>query len=157
MAIKVRKLRHWKQRFVKGAAFVWNKPTVYAGTRYNPGEPLPEDLAAQPTKLRRFWESRMIALADFEEPKNMTSEGQLVEAAQEEMAQEEAPKKKKSTPGINEPVHIDGLPEGIVVRKKARGFAIETGTDVKRVQSKAELDAFLETLKGDEDESWLED
>lgn len=60
-----RRLRHWKQQFNKDAKFIFAKPMNYAGKQYAAGAKIPKELAAQKTKLRRFWEGRVIELADF--------------------------------------------------------------------------------------------
>ena len=70
----VRKLRHWKQRYDKNAEFVWARVLVWQGEQVVPGEPIPEDLNSNKTKLRRFWESRVIQLAEFEDPDVATGE-----------------------------------------------------------------------------------
>jgi len=64
----MRKLRHWKQRFNKNARFVWRRPTTFGGEAYQPGDPIPPELESNKTKLRRFWESSAIELAEFEDP-----------------------------------------------------------------------------------------
>ncbi|MEE8609003.1 MAG: hypothetical protein V3S55_15470 [Nitrospiraceae bacterium] len=64
----IRKLRHWKQRFDRNAEFIWRRPTEYGDWTYESGESIPEQLANNPTKLRRFWESGRIELAEFEMP-----------------------------------------------------------------------------------------
>jgi hypothetical protein len=71
---RIRKLRHWKQRFDKNARFVWSKSTTYGNKRYRPGDDIPEDLAEKHTKLRRFWESHRIELAEFDEPNVLTGQ-----------------------------------------------------------------------------------
>ena len=72
MRRKVRTLRHWKQRFDKNAEFVWRRPLVYAGRAYRPGDSIPSDLGKNKTKLRRFWESKTIELAQFEDRNVLT-------------------------------------------------------------------------------------
>lgn len=62
-------LRHWKQRFTPGAKFVWNKPVIWQSAVMSVGDPIPDDLAKNPAKLKRFWDSKTIALAEFEPPK----------------------------------------------------------------------------------------
>ena len=74
MRKKVRTLRHWKQRFNKNADFIWRRPIIWQGENMEPGDPIPEALATNPTKLRRFWESRVIELAEFEEPDVLTGQ-----------------------------------------------------------------------------------
>jgi len=74
---KVRKLRHWKQRWNKNAEFIWRRPVVFGGVMQNPGDLIPESLKANPRKLRLFWESQRIELADFEAPNVSTG---IVEA-----------------------------------------------------------------------------
>lgn len=62
----VRKLRHWKQRYDEKAKFVWRRSITWNGVQVTVGDPIPDDLAASRTKLRRFWESSTIELAEFE-------------------------------------------------------------------------------------------
>ncbi len=76
MRRKVRILRHWKQRFHKDAEFIWRRSVIYAGESCKPGDPIPDILADNKTKLRRFWESGTIELAQFEDPNVLT--GQVV-------------------------------------------------------------------------------
>lgn len=68
MRKKVRTLRHWKQRFDKNAEFIWRRPITWQGKTVKAGDPIPQDLQDNKTKLRRFWEARVIELAQFEEP-----------------------------------------------------------------------------------------
>lgn len=63
----VRKLRHWKQQFDPRAKFVWRKNLRFAGEQMVAGDIVPDGLL-KPTKLRRFWESGIIELAEFETP-----------------------------------------------------------------------------------------
>ncbi len=72
MRRKVRLLRHWKQRFHKDAEFIWRRPLVYAGKSCAPGELIPDVLKVNASKLRRFWESGVIELAQFEDPDVLT-------------------------------------------------------------------------------------
>lgn len=69
--LRVRKLRHWKQRFDPNAAFVWRKRTRFRGEQYEAGSLLEEGLLHR-TKLRRFWEAQRIELAYFEDPNVLT-------------------------------------------------------------------------------------
>lgn len=92
---KVRKLRHWKQRFDKNAAFVWRKGLVYQGQRIVLGAPIPKELADSPTKLRRFWESGTIELAEFDAPNVATGQ---VETARDQSKAIQAPKKRGRRP-----------------------------------------------------------
>lgn len=64
----VRKLRHWKQRYDENADFVCRRPLFWKGKRYERGDPIPKDLKEMRGKLRRFWESGAIELAEFEAP-----------------------------------------------------------------------------------------
>lgn len=68
-----RRLRHWKQRYDYNAEFVickklrWgddpNKPELL------PGDPVTPEIKAKlgPTRLKRWWEAKVIARADFDE------------------------------------------------------------------------------------------
>lgn len=70
---KVRKLRHWKQRFNPNARFIWRRPTTFFGTLYEAGTEVPEGLVTG-AKLRRFWESQRIELFEFEDPNVATGQ-----------------------------------------------------------------------------------
>jgi len=74
MRTKIRTLRHWKQRFQKDAEFIWRRPVTWQGKQVKAGDLIPKSLAENPTKLRRFWESRAIELAQFEEPDVLTGQ-----------------------------------------------------------------------------------
>lgn len=60
--------RHWKQRFSEGAQYVWNKSVLWMGEQVATGSLIPDDLRSNRNRLRRFWESGVIALADFVAP-----------------------------------------------------------------------------------------
>lgn len=83
----VRKLRHWKQRWNKNAEFVWRRRMKYAGEIVEPGDPIPQHLKDNPAKLRRFWESHAIELAEFDEPKNVLT-GRSPEEAEDQTEDE---------------------------------------------------------------------
>ena len=61
----IRKLRHWKQRYSPNAAFICRRRMTWSGRVYEPGDPIPQELSNNKGKLRRFWESRWIELAEF--------------------------------------------------------------------------------------------
>ena len=63
VATTIRKIRHWKQRFDPNAALICRRLMVWDGVSYEPGDVIPEGLAANKAKLRRFWESQWIELA----------------------------------------------------------------------------------------------
>jgi hypothetical protein len=144
MARKVRKLRHWKQRWNKNAAFVWRKRIKYAGELTEPGSPIPEDLQKAPTKLRRFWESQTIELAEFEEPDVATGQPHQAKAAEPAKAETEG-----------EPV--EGL-EGVTVESlKGSWVLVRTpgepaGIKVNGQKKLEELLAELRLEASDEDE-----
>lgn len=68
MTQTIRKVRHWKQRYDANAAFICRRRMMWGDRTYEPGDPIPEGLAANKAKLRRFWESRWIELAEFQAP-----------------------------------------------------------------------------------------
>ena len=69
----IRKLRHWKQQFEPNAKFVWRRAMRWNKHDFVAGEPVPEWLQEQlGRRLRRFWESNMIELAEFAEPNSLT-------------------------------------------------------------------------------------
>lgn len=79
---RVRRLRHWKQRFDPNAKFVWRTVKLFGGKETVPGEPLPEDFVNNPrnrNKIFRLWEAGMIELAEFKAVKN-TLTGEREEA-----------------------------------------------------------------------------
>lgn len=124
MRKQVRKLRHWKQRWDKNADFVWTRYTVYAGERCEPGNPIPDDLRAKPTKLRRFWESGRIELAEFEAPNVAT--------------------------GQPEKPRLDDLPEDVIVEQLGGSwFLVRTPVepDGVKVNGKRALAALLDNLR----------
>lgn len=87
MRRRVRTLRHWKQRFHRDAEFIWRRSLTYGGESCAPGDPIPDALVANKAKLRRFWESGTIELAQFEEPNVLT--GQVRQpTASEDMVRE---------------------------------------------------------------------
>ncbi len=86
MRKKVRTLRHWKQRFDRDAEFIWRCPLTYGGECQRPGDPIPPALMANKAKLRRFWESGTIELAQFEEPNVLTGQPTPSENMMRELA-----------------------------------------------------------------------
>lgn len=73
MALKqIRKLRHWKQRFDENAKFVWRRSVTWGGEPMVIGSKIPADLASNRAKLKRFWASQIIELAQFDEPDVVT-------------------------------------------------------------------------------------
>lgn len=98
---KVRSLRHWKQRFNKNAKFIFRRAVTYRGRWYRVGSPLPKELAASPTKLRRFWESGYIELAEFEAPNVAT--GQADKKPAKKPNKRRTRKPKKSAQSVSSP------------------------------------------------------
>jgi hypothetical protein len=95
-AVKVvRKLRHLKQRFHAKAAFIWRRPTSWPrngkAVDFPAGSIVPDwvikDMGG--AKLRRFWESHRIELAEFDAPDVRTGQVEVV-------APEPAPKQPKA-------------------------------------------------------------
>lgn len=67
---KVRRLRHWKQRFDKDAAFVWRQARMFNGVMTVPGELVPDEVLKDRNKLKRLWEASCIELAEFDDISN---------------------------------------------------------------------------------------
>ncbi len=120
----VRKMRHWKQRWQKDAKFVWSRPTTYGCHPYKPGDDLPEELMKQPTKLRRFWESRRIELKDFEAPNVATGQ-----------TEDEQSKEPEGEVGVT------------VTKLKGPWYLVDTGLDKIKVKGKKARDQLLEELR----------
>lgn len=61
-----RRLRHWKQQYNPNATFIWRRALSFAGVQTVPGEALSDETVKRmgPAKLRRFWESQAIELAE---------------------------------------------------------------------------------------------
>lgn len=128
----IRKLRHWKQRFDKNAAFIWRRQLLFQGNLTEPGTPIPEILAENATKLRRFWESKVIELAEFDAPNVATG---MVDD-------------KKVVYQEGQHVPIDGLPDDVVVHKaKGSWYAITRGKDTSKVNGQKNLDVAIEELR----------
>jgi hypothetical protein len=102
----VRKLRHWKQHWphgrdaVQGAVFVWRKATAWPNPekpekliRFPAGAIVPDWVqeAMGPAKLRRWWESQRIELAEVGDAK-------AVQAAAATPSKKKNGKKKTETP-----------------------------------------------------------
>jgi len=73
---RVRRLRHWKQRFDKDAAFIWRTSKLFAGKMTEPGAPLDAEFVNNPrnrNKIRSLWEAGMIELAQFDQVVNVAT------------------------------------------------------------------------------------
>ena len=117
----MRRLRHWKQRYDPNAAFVCRRPMTWDGQTYELGDRIPEGLAANQAKLRRFWEAGWIELAEFEAPDIAT--GQL---------------------------HQSALPEVVSVTRRGSWyvFTLPDGSE-RKAQGQEERDALLAELRGE--------
>ena len=71
---RIRRLRHWKQRWDPNARFIFRRRTLYSGEVFEAGDIIPETLANNRAKLRRFWEAKRIELAEFEAPNVQTGQ-----------------------------------------------------------------------------------
>lgn len=104
----VRKIRHWKQRYDKNAAFVWRKNTTW--TKQTPGKrgrqvvfpagsvvPTWVREAMGGAKLRRFWEAHRIELLEFNEPNVATGKAKITPGQETTRPREGAAKKKAAT------------------------------------------------------------
>ena len=80
MAREIRKVRHWKQKWDPDAPMIWRRRVLWGDRYYEPGEPVPDDLAANRKKLRRFWESSWIERADFVPPDELRRQAAEAEA-----------------------------------------------------------------------------
>lgn len=116
---QVRKLRHWKQRFDRNAEFVFRRRLTWGGRAYEPGAGIPRALRDSPTKLRRFWESGTVELAEFEEPNVATGQ-----------------------------VESRIPPDGVTVTKgNGSWFIVHTEEGETKVNGQRALDSFLEQLR----------
>lgn len=127
------KLRHWKQRFKPNAAFVWRRRCLFQGKMTEIGMPIPDVLVKLPTKLRRFWESRVIELAEFDAPNVATG---VVEKPEKVVYQE------------GQHIPVDGLGPNVTIHKaKGSWFAITVGDKVHKVNGQKNLDEAIDTLR----------
>lgn len=117
----MRRLRHWKQRYDPNAAFVCRRPLIWDGQTYQPGDRIPEGLAANQGKLRRLWETGWIELAEFDPPDVAT--GQPSEPAS---------------------------PEGVSITQRGSWYVLTLpdGTE-RKAQGQEERDALLAELRGE--------
>ncbi len=65
MAVTVRKVRHWKQRWNPDADFIFRRVIKWGGKIFRPGDAIPTDLKRNRGKLRRLWDSQFIELANW--------------------------------------------------------------------------------------------
>lgn len=63
---QVSRLRHYRQRFTKGAAYIWRRRINFCGEETVVGALCPQSLLDNPKKLRLFWEAKTIELAVFD-------------------------------------------------------------------------------------------
>ena len=88
----IRKMRHWKQRFDPAADFICRRLMVWDGVSYDPGDVIPEGLASNRAKLRRFWEAQAIELAPPpEEPPADPTDDALEDVSADAPPDEEPP------------------------------------------------------------------
>ena len=113
----------------------------WGGKTYRPGDRIPEELAANKAKLRRFWESGWIELAEFTE--RDVASGQPV-------AESESPDARPDTTEIDAALE-GGVPAGVNVERCGGGWCSVTYPNgrVVRVQGKSGLDELLGSLKRD--------
>lgn len=135
----IRKLRHWKQQFRKDARFVWRKRTDWNGRCFEAGEVIPEDVIAEMgAKVRRFWESNRIELADF-------SDGQY------DFPVDDPPRTVEPVPVTAEPqgepetaseADSEALPDGIE-DLGGSWFAVTVDGETTKVRGRAAAEAML--------------
>jgi len=148
MRKKVRTLRHWKQRFQKDAEFIWRRPITWQGKIVKAGDPIPKDLQENKTKLRRFWEARVIELAQFEEPDVLT--GQKPEPTPE------PPDETSEAPSIKDK-ELDDL----VSKETDRKWHVEGVKEVFKSKTlatakAAEMIAAAQAAESSDDDAWLD-
>ena len=141
MARKIRSLRHWKQRFNLNATFIWRKSGIYMGQAFKAGDEVPQDLTSKPTKLRNFWESQWIELAEFEEPKDITTGTTLPDETSEQ--------------SVPEPTLAYEVP-GLSYTAKGNWFivAMPDGS-TQKINGQKNLDLLIQSLKAEGDDTWL--
>ena len=84
---RIRKVRHWKQRFDPAAAFVCRRRIVWGAEIYERGDLIPDQLAGNKVKLRRFWDSGFIELwEENPEPEPDVKAGEESQAPRERKA-----------------------------------------------------------------------
>ncbi len=132
--VYIRKLRHWKQRFDKNAKFICRRPMDWDDKKYLPGDDIPKGLEENKAKLRRFWESQWLELAEFETLDVTTGR----------------PPETK-------------IPEGITVEPgKGAWFVVTTGEEEYKVNGQKALNKMLDELQAkkmaaeSDDDDWLD-
>jgi hypothetical protein len=144
----IRKLRHWKQRFDRDAAFVWRKALRWTDdVRVVPGEIVSEEILAQmgTAKLRRFWESGMIELAELENRDAWPEgEGESPPPAADVGDGGSSP----SGDGDGSPDSLEDLPEGVSIKSGRGGWYTVTAGEAKtKVQGQAALEELIAKLR----------
>lgn len=160
MRKKVRTLRHWKQRFNKNADFIWRRPIIWQGKNMEPGDPIPEALAKNSTKLRRFWESRVIELAEFEEPDVLTGQKPQASVVKEPEALEEANDEEEAEEP-KAPSLVGRKPEDLVTKETDRKWHVEGVKEVFKsktlaIAKAAAMITEAEAAESSEDDAWLD-
>lgn len=123
---KVRTLRHYRQRFLPGAAFIFRRPRVWMGKQYQTGDPCPESLVSNRAKCETFWENEWIELAQFEE---------ILEAA------------KVSGSLMDLAEHGIAVPERVLVERKGTWYEISLPDGQReKVNGREGVRAFLAEL-----------
>jgi len=148
------RVRHWKQRFDKDADFVFLRHLRTGldpdNPFSNPGDPVPKDDRIKGHRLKRWWEARIIGLANFVPPPSkaqVTAEA-LAAAASEPAPVEPEPQADPVTEAPEtEPVQptSEPAPEGKMKHTGGGWYnVLLPGKDPIRVRGKAKAEALLE-------------
>ena len=142
MSKTIRKFRHWKQRYDPNAVFICRRRIEWGGVVYETGDSIPDELAANKGKLRRFWEAGWIELAEFEAPNVVT--GQPSDMATEKPSESE-------TADIG--AGSDNLAEGVKVEQRGSWYVVTLADgSVRRAQGAAARDELMEELREEIDD-----
>lgn len=147
---RIRALRHWKQRFDPKARFVWRKDTDWGEQHFGAGTVIPDEIIEEMgrAKLRRFWESHFIELAEFDEPDVMT--GIVPPSTEVEVPIEPSATVEIPVEGADGASSTDReLPDGVTVENSGGGWYTVTidGGEPERVRGHDALEALLDGLE----------
>ena len=141
MAQRVRKYRHWRQRFNPDAAFVLRRPLLIFGEPFPRGHRLSDEqvLAIGRTKIRRWWESKAIELADFADD--------AVARPQRDENRPETPRERQESPervdSNDAPPKADKAPEIAIQDVGGSWYSVTIDGETTKVRGRAAVEALI--------------
>lgn len=150
--------RHWRQRFEPNARFIWRRRINWNGEWTTPGEPIPDDLANNPKKLRVLWDTHRIEIAQWDEEveaepvgESAADDAPITEPEADDDPPSDEPE-ADDTPPVEPEVDDDPPSEAAPPPKVERNgnwytITLQDGT-IEKVLGRAKLEARLQELAG---------